>query len=233
MRASIRLLLVIPSLAGALPAIAAAQATPPKSGYPVPPRPLGEAEETALAMTAAPSEVSGNADVYVLRGMEFVKVRTGTNGCACMVARDLHEGSRYPICYDREGANTSIFREIMEGSLRAKGKSEPEVKRAVEAAFASGELKRPSKPSVAYMMSPRQVLFSAPDSSGVRVGPWSPHLMLMLPGVAPDQLGLAAASKVGFIQIYKVGNAHSELIVKVPTWSDGKPAVDGKQPGNQ
>src|SRR6185295_15905510 len=98
--------------------------------YPTPPRPLGEAEEIALAVTAAPSEISGKADVYVLRGTDFVKAKAGTNGCACMVGRDSHDGSRYPICFDQEGARTLLFREIMESSLRAKGVSEGDVERA-------------------------------------------------------------------------------------------------------
>jgi len=75
-----------------------------KPAYPVPPRPLPEAQEIELALSAAPSEISSKSDVYVLRGTDYVKVRTGTNGGACMVGRDLHEGSRYPICFDREGA---------------------------------------------------------------------------------------------------------------------------------
>jgi hypothetical protein len=204
-----------------VPATLAAQA---KSTYPAPPKTLGDDVEIALAMTAAPSEITADADVYVLRGTEFVKAKSGTNGCACMVARDLHEGSRYPICFDREGAKTMLQREMMEGSLRAKGNSEEDVQRAVDAAYAKGDLRLPAKAAVAYMMSPRQVLFSSAKSDGRRVGPWSPHLMLMLPGVTPDQLGLAHESKVDVIQIHDRGASHSELVVKVPKWSDGTPA---------
>ena len=192
-----------------------------KSPYPSPPKSLGEDVEIALALTAAPSEITADADVYVLRGTEFVKAKAGTNGCACMVARDLHDGSRYPICFDREGAKTMLQREMMEGSLRAKGKSEEDVQRAVDAAYAKGELRLPTKAAVAYMMSPQQVLFSSAKADGRRVGPWSPHLMLMLPGVTPDQLGLARESKVDVIQIHDRGASHSELVVKVPKWSDG------------
>jgi hypothetical protein len=191
--------------------------------YPTPPRPLGEAEEIALAVTAAPSEISGKADVYVLRGTDFVKAKAGTNGCACMVGRDSHDGSRYPICFDQEGAKTTLFREMMESSLRAKGKTEAEVKRTVDAAFAKGTLRMPSKTSVAYMMSPKQVLFSSAEADGKRVGAWSPHIMVMLPGVVPDQLGLAPQSSVDIIQISTKGDHHSELVVKVPKWSDGTP----------
>ena len=189
--------------------------------YPTPPKSLGEAAETALAVTAAPDEISRHADVYVLRGTDFVKARAGTNGCACVVGRDSHDGSRYPICFDREGARTTLFRELMEGSLRARGNSEAQVNALVDAAYKKGQLSLPTKPSVAYMMSPQQVLFSTPNADGVRVGAWSPHIMLMLPGVAPEQLGLAHDSKVDVIQIHDRGGSHSELIVKVPKWSDG------------
>jgi hypothetical protein len=176
-------------------------------------------------MTAAPEEISSKADIYVLRGTAFVKARAGTNGCSCMVGRDLHEGSRYPICFDQEGTKSTLLRELKESTLRAQGKTEEEVKRLVASAYANGELRLPSKPAMAYMMSPQQVLFSSPLAEGVRVGPWSPHLMLLMPGVAPEQLGLSEDSKVDVIQIHREGDHHAELIVKVPTWSDGKPVV--------
>ena len=47
--------------------------------------------------------------------------------------------------------------------------------------------------------------------------------MLMLPGVQPEQMGLAHDSKVDIIQIDRKGAAHAELVVKVPKWSDGTP----------
>ena len=200
------------------------------AGYPVPPRSLGEAEEIAMAMTAAPAEISSKADIYVLRGTEFVKARQGTNGCACMVGRDLHDGSRYPICFDQEGAKTTLFREIKQGTLRAKGTPEADVRRIVDQAYKSGELRMPARPAMAYMLSPQQVLFSSPLAEGVRVGAWWPHVMLMMPDVVPEQFGLTQPSKVDVIQIHREGSSHAELIVKVPTWSDGKPVVRNANP---
>jgi hypothetical protein len=202
-----------------------AQSANTAHGYPVPPRPLPEAEEIALATSAAPNEISSRADVYVLRGTDFVKVKSGTNGCACILGRDLHDGSRYPICFDREGARTSLFREIKEGSLRAQGKSEDEVVRTVAAAYASGALQRPSKPSIAYMMSPNQVLFSSPGAEGVRVGAWSPHVMLLMQDITPEQFGLAEDSKIDVVSMHHEGEHGAELVVKVPKWSDGRPVV--------
>lgn len=210
--------------------VLATKLTAQSTSYPTPPRSLGEPDEIALAMTAAPEEISSKAAIYVLRGTDFVKARAGTNGCACMVGRDLHDGSRYPICFDQEGTKTTLFRELKQSTLRAKGKSEEEVKRAVEAAYASGELHLPTKPAMAYMMSPQQVLFSSPLAEGRRVGAWSPHLMLLMPNVAPEQFGLSDSSKVDVIQIHREGSHHAELIVKVPAWSDGKPVVRAAAP---
>ncbi|HVT38219.1 MAG TPA: hypothetical protein VHE78_04205 [Gemmatimonadaceae bacterium] len=197
----------------------------PVPGYPVAPRPLPEAEEIALAMSAAPTEISSRADVYVLRATGFVRVRTGTNGCACLVGRDLHQGSRYPICFDQEGTRTIMMREMKEGALRATGMSEAAVVRAVDAAFTSGELRRPLRPAMAYMMSPRQVLFSSPFADGFLVGAWSPHVMITLEGARPEQFGLARDSKVDVISMDHQGERFAELVVKVPKWSDGTPVA--------
>src|SRR5262249_24718483 len=156
-----------------MPAVALAQ-TRSTTGYPVPPRPMPEAEEIALARTAAPAEISAAADVWVLRASGPAKARAGTNGCSCIVSRDLHEGSLYPICVGREASGRVLKRELMELALRARGHSEAEVQRAVDAAFASGELQTPAKPAVSYMMSSKQVLFASSNADGRRVGAWSP-----------------------------------------------------------
>ncbi len=194
-----------------------------QDGYPVVPQPLPDAEEIALATSAAPPEISGDADVYVAGKSGALRIRSGTNGVACMVSRDLHGGSSYPICFDREAARTVLQRELLENSLRMNGHPEEEVRRRVEAAFADGTLQRPDKPAVIYMMSPRQVLFSAPDKSGVRVGAWSPHLMIVMPHLTPDQLGLGAESMPDVLSIERPGQPDAQLIVKVPRWSDGSP----------
>ena len=193
-----------------------AQAPP----YPSPPRPLPEDEEIALAMSAAPPEISTAADIYVLRANGPVKARSGTNGCSCMVARDLHEGSRYPICYDREATRTVLHRELMELRLRAKGVIEEDVQRAVVEAYDRGELKAPSQPAMAYMMSSKQVLFASPYAEGRRVGAWSPHVMIYMPGATAEQFGLAASSKVTEMFVSNPGTRGAHLVVKVPKWAD-------------
>ena len=202
------------------PAVASAQAAPAASRFPVRPALLPEAEEIRLAESAAPREISSRADIYVLRAAGPVKVRNGTSGAACFVARDLHEGSRYPICYDAEGSRTLMQQELMELRLRMEGKTESEVKQEVAAAWAAGRLRTPTKTSIAYMMSPHQVLFTSPDSSGRRVGEWKPHVMISAPNAKLEDFGLAAESQVEHLGVDRAGQPGAQLIVVVPTWAD-------------
>jgi hypothetical protein len=190
-------------------------------GYPVIPRVLPDTEEIILARSAAPAEISAAASVYTVRGGRAVELRTGTNGCSCMVARDLHEGSLYPICFDVEGTKSVLPRELMEVSLRSMGRSEADVVKAVEAAYESGALRPPASLAIAYMMSARQVLFSSPLAEGVRVGPWHPHVMLYVPNATAEQLGLSVDSRVSVISVGAPSTRRAEIVIKVPEWADG------------
>jgi hypothetical protein len=210
-------------IASSLIAVSADRAAA-QSRYPFRPVALPDPQEIALAMTAAPAEISSRASIYTVRGGRPVRIREGTNGCACMVARDLHEGSLYPICFDAEGARTRLWRELMELTLRVSGSSEEQVKEKVDAAYRDGTLRMPSTMSVTYMMSPRQVLFSSPFGDGRRVGAWWPHLMIMGPGLSAKNMGLADSSVVTTFTVGPVAAGHSvELVVKLPSWSDGTP----------
>ena len=211
-------LLLVAGAGRTAPAQAQAPRTPAR--YPVRPAPLAEAEEIRLAESAAPREVSSRAGIYVLRPTGPEQVRQSSNGVMCMVARDLHEGSRYPICYDAEGSRTLMQQELMELRLRVEGKTEPEVKAAVAAAWADGTLKTPTRTALAYMMSAHQVLFSSPDSSGRRVGPWHPHLMISAPGARGTDFGLAHESAIQTISVDREGLPGAQLVVVVPAWSD-------------
>jgi len=190
--------------------------------YPVRPTSLADAEEIALAMTAAPEEVSSRADIYALRGTRFEKIRPGTNGTACMVARDYHPGSLYPICFDQEGVRTLMLREMREVSLRAEGVPESRIDSLVQQELESGKLPRATKTALAYMMSPRQVLYSSADSTGRRVGQWFPHVMMANVGISKEQLGLS--SRYLYVQAGGEAGTLHEFVVLTAVWSDGKPA---------
>ena len=203
-------------------AAAGAQAAP--NGYPVKPVPLADSVEIALAVSAAPPELSNQATVYAVRDGQVLTLRRGSNGSACVVARDLHGGSLYPICYNPEGARTVLARELLEVRLRSLGASEDSVERAVAAAYASGQLETPKSLALAYMMSPRQVLFSSPRLEGRRVGSWHPHLMFFVPGATPSMFGLSSEDAEP-ISVSGSGTPRAEVVVKVQKWSDGTPVA--------
>jgi hypothetical protein len=214
--------LIMVGIVAALVAVTSvsAQSSDAGGGYPVIPRTLADSEEIQLARSAAPAEISGAASVYVVRDGKAHLLRAGTNGCACMVARDLHEGSLYPICFDVEATKSVLPRELMEGTLRSAGRSEEEVMRAVDSAYESGTLRAPATLAIAYMMSSRQVLFSSPLAEGRRVGAWHPHLMFYVPNATPEQLGLLADSRVSVIAVGAPRTKRAEIIVRVPAWAD-------------
>jgi hypothetical protein len=217
MRLSCPLLLLV-----TFAAAAGAQSAP--NGYPVKPVPLADSVEIALAVSAAPPELSNQATVYAVRDGQVLTLRRGSNGSACVVARDLHGGSLYPICYNPEGARTVLARELLEVRLRSLGASEDSVERVVAAGYASGQLEAPKSLALAYMMSPRQVLFSSPRPEGRRVGSWHPHLMFFVPGATPSMFGLSSEDAEP-ISVSGAGTPRAEVVVKVQKWSDGTPVT--------
>jgi len=207
-----------------------ADAQSPPSAYPAKPVPLPDSIEIALAMSAAPAELSSNATVYTVRDGKVLTLRAGTNGSSCMVARDSHAGSLYPICYNPEGTRTVLERELMQVRLRTLGVAEDSIDRAVEAAYKSGELEIPKDVALAYMMSPQQVLFSNARKEGRRVGAWHPHLMVYVPGATPAKFGLSDTGRGDPIQVGAPGTPQAEVIVKLPKWADGKPVSGSDKP---
>lgn len=198
-----------------------ASASAQTAAYPSKPVPLPEAQEIDIAMSAAPREVSGDATIYVLRTSGPAVAKQGTNGFTCIVSRDLHPGSLYPMCFDPEATRTVFPRQLMELRLRVEGKTEAQVKEAVEAAIAATTLPTPGKPAITYMMSPHQVLFSSPNADGRRVGAWHPHLMIIAPGATSEALGLGPDGMLGnIVMLGPDGESDSQLVVPVPAWAD-------------
>jgi hypothetical protein len=208
----------------ALLLLVAAQSPP--NGYPVKPVPLADSAEIALAVSAAPPDVSSRATVYAVRDGQVATLRRGSSGAACMVARDLHGGSLYPICYNPEGARTVLARELLQVRLRSLGVAEDSITRATAAAYARGELEVPRALALAYMMSPRQVLFSNAGPAGRRVGAWHPHLMLYVPNATPAMFGMTDENGEP-IAVGSPGTPQAEVIIQLPKWADGKPAAIG------
>ncbi len=177
---------------------------------------LSEVAEIALARSAAPQSVSGEATVLVLRGDQYAVALEGTSDVRCMVSRS-QPGSLEPICYNAEAARTIMQIEIRRVESRLAGKSTDEIEREVAYAIGSGELRLPSRPAIAYMLSSGQILIS-PD--GNNVGSWLPHVMLYEPYITAADLGLPSQPSPDAAMVFGEGESTASIIVVVRDFID-------------
>lgn len=108
--------------------------------------------ESALALSAAPANISMSAAVYVLTEDGYELVRDGENDFSCIVARN-HPESLLPICYDKEGSETIMQTVIGTADLIVSGATDVELDEAISGGFESGEYSRPESTSLSYMLS--------------------------------------------------------------------------------
>lgn len=201
-----------------LPVAALAQtaATPPI---------LLEAEEIALARSAAPAEVTDGATILVLLEGRYRTAAEGSNGVTCMVSRSLPL-SLEPICYDPEASRTILALEIRRVEMRLSGLSPEEVDQRIAEAIGSGELLLPQRPAMAYMLSAGQILYSDAETS---VGAFVPHIHLYMPYATAAQFGgLGAGPPVAPAVMSDEGKPTANLIVFVREFVE----VTGASAGN-
>jgi hypothetical protein len=148
-----------------------------------------------LARGAAPKQVSDKASVYVLTAKGYEKAISGSNGFTCLVSHEV-PGTLEPECHDAEGTRTVIPVRLWQEELRVQGKSEDEIKKATAAAYASKKFRAPSRPGMAYMMSPHNRVFD-PDSNQVISFP--PHLMFYAPYIKAEDLGGVPGNGIPYI----------------------------------
>lgn len=178
---------------------------------------LAENEEIALARSAAPDAVSADATIWVLRGGEFGVAVSGGNGNHCFVMRSMPK-SLEPICYDEEAAATILPWEFKYFALRTSGADEEEREAALAEAVGSGELPAPRRPAMSYMLSSGQRLYD--PASGRSAGNWKPHLMVYMPYLTAESIGLAEATSSLFV--FRPGTPMAHLIIVVPEFVDPK-----------
>jgi hypothetical protein len=214
-----------------LGASAHAQAQSAKARYPVM-APLdqylipNENSEIALARTAAPSSVSGEAEVMVLGRSGFKTAVKGTNGFLCLVERSWGAATdvpdfwnpkvRSPICFNPSAARTFAPIFLMKTKLVLAGKSKTEIVEATASALDKKELPSLEPGAMCYMLSKQQYL----SDEGMS---WHPHLMFIVSGKAEKSWGanlpgspvIAADDPEEHVTIF---------MVWVGQWSDGTPA---------
>jgi hypothetical protein len=142
--------------------------------------------EIEMALSAAPAHLRDGAAVYVLQRGGYVKAREGSNGFTCLVEREGMKDTA-PICFDREGSETTLLMVLAKMRLIEQGKSEKEVDRLTDEDYLTGKLLAPRKQGVAYMLSTE---FRTHDhKSGKIVTVFSPHVMFYAPYMENADIG--------------------------------------------
>jgi hypothetical protein len=182
---------------------------------------LPRAQEIALARSAAPSEVSGAATIYVLTDTGYAVGHQGTNGNACLVDRSWPE-SLEPTCYDSEAAATVMQTTLVQMAGVQRGTPVADIDRALADGLRSGRFRLPGRPAMSYMMSSAQKLIS---DDGRPAGNWQPHLMLFVPYITGEQLGLGATPNPAAAIVVNPGQPSANIMVIVKKFVD--PVIPG------
>ena len=138
--------------------------------------------EIRLAVNALPKELRDGATVLVLGSDGYVKVRSGTNPFTCIVSR--RGGNFYPVCFDEEGTHTILPAFADDAVFRMNGSTEQEIERKLAEGFATGRYRPPSRPGIAYMLSPATYMMNA--GKLVRT---PPHTMFYAPFLTNTDIG--------------------------------------------
>jgi hypothetical protein len=176
------------------------------------PPPLDRDHEIALALEAGPPSVTAKAGVWVHDKTGYVKSRESQNGFVCIVDHRIPNAVE-PQCLDAEGVKTFFPKYQLVASMRAKGKPEADIRKAVKAGFADGTLKAPGRPGVIYMMSPHNVV-TIDDEKGI-ASPFPGHLMFYAPNLTSADLGSDGAPTSPLFVVDEK-TPHALMIVPVP-----------------
>jgi hypothetical protein len=153
---------------------------------------MPESAEIALAHSAAPASISGEAAVMVLRRDGYATAVKGRNGFVCIVERAWGKATddsefwnqkmRAPHCFNPQAARTFLQIYLMKTKLVLAGKSKTEIFKATTSALDRKELPPLEPGAMAYMMSKQQYL-GDDDMS------WRPHVMFLRCGRRDEELG--------------------------------------------
>jgi hypothetical protein len=185
--------------------------------------------EIALARTAAPSSISGHAEMLVLSNRGYVVAGEGNNGWVCLVERSWTAGLDDPEFWNWRGLGPACFnppavRSVLPQYLaRTKwaiaGDSREEIAAKAKAAYADHQFTDPAPAALAMMLSKQGYLLGVD-------GPWRPHVM---PFIAYDQLatwGVGFKGSPVFGPAISTFRPYEPITIAIPVshWSDGSAA---------
>ena len=168
--------------------IGSASAAAPTNAYPaMAPLPqyqsAGTADEIALARSAAPASISGNAEIMTLGTHGYDVAVKGKNGFVCLVerswAKDFDDAEfwrpkmRAPQCLNAAAARTVLPAYLERTQWALAGVSQSDMTARTRAELAAHKIAEPALGAMCYMMSKQQVLSDAGTH-------WHPHLMFYI-----------------------------------------------------
>lgn len=187
---------------------------------------MPESSEVALARSAAPQSISGDAEVMVLGRNGYATAAKGSNGFLCIVERSWGAATsesffwnpkiRAPICFNPAAAKTFAPIYLMKAKLVLAGKSKAEIVQAMASALDSKELPRLEAGAMCYMLSKDQYLNDDGKS-------WHPHVMFFVAGDVAKSWG-ADLPGSPVIAANDPEERVTIFMVLVGKWSDGTPA---------
>ncbi len=185
-----------------------------------------DADEIALARSAAPPSISDAAEVLVLGAKGYDVAVKGTNGFVCIVERSWandfgkedfwNPKVRGPICFNPASARSVLPTYLKRTEWVLAGMSQAEMIDRTKAALASGAIAPPEPGAMCFMLSKNGYL----SDDG---GHWHPHLMFFAARTAPAAWGANLPGSP-----VRGGESGTEpftlFFVLVSAWSDGTPA---------
>jgi len=186
-----------------------------------------DADEIALARSAAPPSVSNDADVMVLGAHGYGLAAKGTNGFVCIVERSWandfdnaefwNPKMRAPICFNTASARSVLPAYLKRTEWVLSGAAPAVMADRTRAAVAAGAITPPEPGAMCYMMAKGGYL----NDVG---GHWHPHLMFFTPRAKPADWGAGLAGSP--VQGGDSGlEPVSTYFVPVAKWSDGTPGT--------
>jgi hypothetical protein len=196
-------------------------------------RMANQADEIAMARSAAPPSISGDAQIMTLGAAGYETAVNGKNGFVCMVQRGWASEPDQPdfwnpkllapLCFNPAAARSVLPTYLERTRWVVAGATKAEVATRTKAEVASGKIGQPEAGAMSYMMSKLSYLG---DSAG---GHWHPHVMIYQPrgqsGPADWGANLAGSP------IYGSGPGLDPAwiyFVLVTKWSDGTSAMAGR-----
>jgi len=185
------------------------------------------ANEIALARSAAPPSISGDAQVLVLGVHGYETAVKGKNGFVCLVERSWDANFdapefwnpkiRGPDCFNPPAVRSELPKYLKRSEWILAGDTKQQVIEKTEAAFAGHTFKAPEAGAFSFMLSKAGYLGDAAR------GPWVPHVMFFFPHGQADDWGVGKGDSP---IVVKEGSAIESTVVLIPvrTWSDGSPA---------